>query len=134
LPGVLKLYIGMPVVLKHKNLNTELGITNGAKGFIRKLELGSDVNGFTYCIGALVEFPNSKVELDGLPKGVYPIKPRRWQYNAFIFNEENQQILVSVSRFQVPFEPAFALTGQSAQGYTLAFVLCLLHLGGYGAY
>ncbi|KAH7878557.1 uncharacterized protein C8R40DRAFT_1066992 [Lentinula edodes] len=41
---------GMPVVLKHKNLNTELGITNGAKGFIRKLELGSDVHWLNFQI------------------------------------------------------------------------------------
>ncbi|KAJ3920279.1 hypothetical protein F5877DRAFT_38409, partial [Lentinula edodes] len=73
LPGVLNLYIGMPVILKHENLNTELGITNGARGYLRKLELSSDSNGVTYCRYALVEFPDSKAQLSGLPKGYFPI-------------------------------------------------------------
>lgn len=35
LPGWLGLYIGMPVVLKGRNINTDLGITNGARGILR---------------------------------------------------------------------------------------------------
>ncbi|KAH7872344.1 uncharacterized protein C8R40DRAFT_1071833 [Lentinula edodes] len=54
----------------------ELGITNGARGFLRKLELVTDNNGLTYCKYALVEFPDSKVQLAGLPKGYFPIKSR----------------------------------------------------------
>ncbi|KAJ3935345.1 MAG: hypothetical protein NXY57DRAFT_853372, partial [Lentinula lateritia] len=71
--GIMYLYIGMPVILKHENLNTELGITNGARGILRKLEMSVDGNGLTYCKYALVEFPDSKAELSGLPKGYFPI-------------------------------------------------------------
>ncbi|KAJ3904926.1 hypothetical protein F5879DRAFT_800673, partial [Lentinula edodes] len=132
LPGILNLYIGMPVILKHENLNTELGITNGARGHLRKLELSTDSNGLVYCKYALVEFVDSKVELSGLPKGYFPIKARSWRYSTYLLNAEHKKVLVSVVRMQLPFEPLFALTGQGAQGHTLVAILCMLHLGGYG--
>ena len=37
LPGFLTLYNGMPIILKNKNISTDLGITNGSQGFIREL-------------------------------------------------------------------------------------------------
>ncbi|KAJ3892225.1 hypothetical protein GG344DRAFT_45767, partial [Lentinula edodes] len=134
LPGIVSLYIGMPVILKHENLNTELGITNGARGILRKLELCTDNNGHQFCEYALVEFPDSKAQLSNLPQGYFPIKARSWRFSTYIWNEKNEKVLVSVVRKQLPFEPLFALTGQGAQGRTLFAILCMLHLGGYGAY
>ncbi|KAJ3832212.1 hypothetical protein F5878DRAFT_497588, partial [Lentinula raphanica] len=64
---------GMPVVLRHTNICTELGITNGATGFLRKLNTCIDDNGLTYCTSALVEFPDSKVHLSNLPPCYFPI-------------------------------------------------------------
>ncbi|KAJ3921047.1 hypothetical protein F5877DRAFT_36814, partial [Lentinula edodes] len=119
LPGILKLYIGMPIIMKHENLNTELGVNNGSRGFLRKLDLS---------------FPDSKVHLPGLPLHFFPVKARSWKCSTFIINENEEKILVSVTRTQLPFEPLFALTGQGAQGHTLGAILCMLHLGGFGAY
>ena len=36
LPGLLPLYNGMPVILKSKNISTDLGITNGCQGYLRE--------------------------------------------------------------------------------------------------
>ncbi|KAJ3913234.1 hypothetical protein F5877DRAFT_52722, partial [Lentinula edodes] len=127
LPGILNLYIGMPVILKHENINTELGITNGARGCLRKLELLVDNNGFTYCEYALIEFFDCKVQLPGLPKGYFPVKARSWHFTTYIWNDKHEKVLVSVVRKQLPFEPLFALTGQGAQGRTLPAILCMLH-------
>ena len=35
LPGFIPLYIGMPVILKGRNLSTDLTITNSSKGILR---------------------------------------------------------------------------------------------------
>ena len=38
LPGFLPLYINMPIVLRCKNISTDLGITNGSHGYIRHFD------------------------------------------------------------------------------------------------
>ncbi|KAJ3891206.1 hypothetical protein GG344DRAFT_47858, partial [Lentinula edodes] len=127
LPGILNLYIGMPVIIKHENLNTELGVTNGARGYLRKLELSCDNNGLTYCEYALIEFPDSKIKLSGLPHGHFPVKARSWHFTTYVWNDKHEKIQMSIVRKQLPFEPSFALTGQGAQGHTLLAILCMLH-------
>ncbi|KAJ3768480.1 hypothetical protein FB446DRAFT_626396, partial [Lentinula raphanica] len=134
LPGVLHLYIGMEVILKHRNLYIELGILNGAKGVLRKLVLSKDLNGLTYCKVAIVEFCNSKAKLEGLPPGFFPIQAQRWKSPIYITNERRERVLVMLDRFQLPIEPAFALTGQSAQGYSFNSIVCSLSHGGFQAY
>ena len=67
LPGFVPLYIGMPIVLKCKNISTDLGITNGSQGYVCALHTGISSTGFTYCSCVLVEFPDSKVTIPGLP-------------------------------------------------------------------
>ncbi len=38
LPGIMiPLYVGMPVILREKNISTDLGITNGATGTVRHI-------------------------------------------------------------------------------------------------
>jgi len=44
LPGLLPSYEGMHAILQYKNISTDLGIVNGAKGVLRKL--------VTYCNSA----------------------------------------------------------------------------------
>ncbi|KAJ3758141.1 hypothetical protein EV360DRAFT_30392, partial [Lentinula raphanica] len=127
LPGCLRLFIGMDVILKHKNLYIELGILNGAKGILRKLELSTDKNGCTFCKVALVEFPDSKVHLKDLPPYYFPIEAQSWKSPVYITNEKNERVLVTLHRSQLPFEPAFAMTGQSAQGYGFDAIVCSLH-------
>jgi len=47
---------------------------------------------------------------------------------------DGKQEKIKISRHQVPIQPAFAVTGHSAQGKTILKVLAGLHEGGFGAY
>ena len=134
LPNFIPLYIGMPVILRMRNLSTELGITNGAQGIIRKISTGVCPSGFTYCKGVLVEFPNSKVNIPTLPPQYFPITPISWCFTTLITDIHGIKHKIKVIRQQLPIQPAFAVTGQSAQGKTLPKVLVNLHEGGFGAY
>ncbi|KAE9397896.1 hypothetical protein BT96DRAFT_940545 [Gymnopus androsaceus JB14] len=134
LPGLLKIYIGMPVILKHNNISTELGITNGASGIIRKIDTKIDANGLTYCTGALVEFPDSNVQLSGLPPKYFPIKVKTWKCTTTVVDESSKKMHIVFYRQQLPLQPGFALTGVSAQGKTMSVVFCELHAGQYQVY
>lgn len=134
LPGFLPVYVGMPVILRMKNLSTDLGITNGSQGVVRQLRTAICASGFTYCTSAIVEFPDSKVKLTGLPDGYFPILPITTSFTTEITNENGERVTIRITRSQLPFEPGFAVTGQSAQGKTLPSVLAGLHEGGFGAY
>ncbi|KAH7921155.1 hypothetical protein BV22DRAFT_1019909, partial [Leucogyrophana mollusca] len=134
LPGFVALYEGMPVILRMRNLSTDLGITNGSQGIVKKIVTGVCPNGFTYATCALVYFPYSKVELTGLPKGVFPILPVPWTLNTLLPDGDSMQQKLKITRHQLPIQPAFAVTGHSAQGKTLPKVLVNLHEGGFGAY
>lgn len=80
LPGRLPFYIGMPVILRSRNLSTDLKVTNGAQGYLRHIEVKEDAYGFTYAKYAIVEFPASDVQLQGLPKGCYLISAISWTF------------------------------------------------------
>jgi len=134
LPGFVPLYIGMPVVLKTKNISTDLGITNGSQGFVRSIQTEICPAGLTFCTCVLVEFPHSKVALPGLPKGHFPIVPVKTTFTTLLTTEDGTTFTIHVTRSQVPVQPGFAVTGQSAQGKTLPNVLTRLHEGGFGAY
>jgi hypothetical protein len=138
LPGFIPLYNGMPVILRRKNISTELGIANGSQGILRSFSTAICPSGFTYCTGAIVEFPSSKVALQKLPPKLFPIEPIKWTFTSTITvqgdNNNKQVIKARIQRSQMPFEPGFALTGHSAQGKTLLNVLAWLHEGGFAAY
>lgn len=65
LPGFVPLYIGMPVILRERNLSTELGITNGAQGFVRQIITSPATEKYSFSKVVIVEFPNSKIHLSG---------------------------------------------------------------------
>ncbi|KAF6746378.1 hypothetical protein DFP72DRAFT_823155, partial [Ephemerocybe angulata] len=139
LPGILPVYIGMPVILRMRNLSTELGITNGSQGFLRKI-VTEDLEDQTKVPKvAIVHFPSSKVKLEGLPDGYFPIDPVSWSFTVQSPSTQNGDRVkgrenIRVRRYQLPIQPAFAVTGQSSQGKTLPNVLVSLHEGGFGAY
>ncbi|PPQ75766.1 hypothetical protein CVT24_002642 [Panaeolus cyanescens] len=137
LPGFVPLYIGMPVVLRLKNLSTDLKITNGAQGYIRDLLLTKLQNGFMHCSCAIVEFPDSPIKLSGLPKGFYPVVPSKFYFTTNIpmkTPEGLKRTTISICRNQLPIQPAFAVTGHFAQGKGLENLLTSLHEGGFAAY
>jgi len=129
LPGRIPMFVGMPVILRNRNISTELGITNGSQGFLRHIYSHVDEYGITICDLALVEFPDSDVSLKGLPPKIFPITPITWRATTIISGQK-----IRFSRHQLPIQPAFAVTGQSAQGKTLPKVLADLTVGGFGAY
>jgi len=133
LPGQLALFEGMPVVLRVRNLSTELGVTNGSQGFIRKIYTSTISEGFVYTPCVLVEFPDSRVRLKNLPKGYFPILPSSWKFTTTVERDGKEEKL-RITRYQVPIQPGFAITAHSAQGKTLPRVIASLHEGGFGAY
>jgi hypothetical protein len=48
LPGFVPLYVGMPVILCHKNISTELRVTNGSQGIVRQINTEETIHGFTF--------------------------------------------------------------------------------------
>jgi hypothetical protein len=134
LPGFLPLYIGMPVILKCKNISTNLGITNGSQGFVRNFDVKQGPSGRFYSTCVLVEFPNSKVFLPDLPEKWFPIVPVKSTFTTQLSSETGTKFNAKITRLQLPIQPAFAITGHSAEGKTLSNVLCDLQEGGFGAY
>lgn len=124
----------MPVVLRMKNISTDLGITNGSQGIVRQLHTAVCPAGFTYCTCVIVEFPHSNVALPGLPKGYFPIVPITCSFTTQLTTDSGKIIIVRITRSQLPVQSGFAVTGQSAQGKTLPSILAGLHEGGFGAY
>jgi hypothetical protein len=51
-----------------------------------------------------------------------------------LLSETATKTTVKITRSQMPIQPAFAITGHSAEGKTLNSVLCNLWDGGFGAY
>jgi len=133
LPGFTTLSVGMPVILRVRNVSTELGITNGAQGTVHQIYTKTCSHGFSYATCVLVEFTHCKFQLSGLPMGVFPILPSTWMFMMLIDCNGSQK-KVRVTRNQIPIQPAFAVTGHSSQGKTLPSVIINLHEGGFAAY
>ena len=129
LPGFVPLYVGMPVILRHRNISTELGITNGSQGIVRQINTDTTPHGVTYGKSLIVEFPKSRARFPELPMGYVPITSISWSFATKLDGE-----LIRVNRRQLPVQPAFAVTGHSAEGKTLPDVLVNLHEGGFAAY
>lgn len=134
LPGVVPLYIGMPVILRGRNISTDLGVTNGSQGFVRHVVTEASPSGLTHVKCAIVEFPASKVHLSNLPRLYFPILPITWTFTTLLDDVQGCEVKLRITRHQLPIQPAFAVTGHSAQGKTLPSVLVNLHEGGFGAY
>ena len=134
LPGFLPLYEGMPVVLRTKNLSTDLGITNGAQGILKSFYMGTTISNRLYCKSAIVHFPRSQVLLPGLDRGDYPILPVSATFTTQLPGANNTIEILKIRRSQLPFQPGFSVTGHSAQGKTLPKVIASLHKGGFASY
>ncbi|KAG2749905.1 hypothetical protein P692DRAFT_201712236, partial [Suillus brevipes Sb2] len=123
LPGLVPLYVGMPVILRGRNISTDLGITNGSQGFVRQLLTEVSPFGLTHVKCAIVHFPTSKVHLSDLPRHHFPILPVTWNFTTLLDDVQGCEVKLRITRHQLPIQPAFAVTGHSAQGKTLPSVL-----------
>ncbi|KAG2340439.1 hypothetical protein BDR05DRAFT_859325, partial [Suillus weaverae] len=129
--GHVTLYEGMPVVLRLHNLSTDLAITNGSQGIVHKIWTAVCPAGLTYATCVVVYFANSKVKLSGLPLGHYPIVPATWSFTTSLGSSPATQQKLRITRYQMPIQPAFAVTAHSVQGKTLPQVIVNLHEGGF---
>ncbi|KIJ31209.1 hypothetical protein M422DRAFT_267163 [Sphaerobolus stellatus SS14] len=86
-------------------------------------------------IGVLVYFENSPVKLPGLPMGWMNIEPATWTVTVKdIIDDSLRPRRIRFKRVQLPLQPAFAVTGHSAQGKTLLRIMADLIEGGHAAY
>ena len=135
LPGYISLYVGMPIILRDKNLSTDLKITNGSQGFVRNISTRICTSNLTYATSILAEFPDSPIHIPGLPQSYFPVEPTKWSFTTELHTTTNKNYKVHVTRQQLPIQAAFAVTGHSAQGKkTLQKVLINLKEGGFSAY
>ena len=86
-----------------------------------------------YCTCAIVEFQN-KISLPGLPPTYFPVVPIKTSFTTIITLESGEKQKINVTRSQLLIQPAFAVTGHSAERKTLPSVLTDLKEGGFGAY
>lgn len=115
LPGFLSLYISMPVILRHRNISTELKIANGSQGIVHKIFSEVDEYGFTYCSCAIIEFKDRPICLENLPQGFFPIFPTTFLYSKrLVLSSLGCEEVVRFSCHQLPIQPAFVVTGHLA--------------------
>jgi hypothetical protein len=134
LPGLIPLYVGMPVILRNRNISTELGITNGSQGTVRKVFIKPCTSNYSVAQCVIVEFPDSNVDIPCLPLHHFPLTPTTWKFTTTVADSTGIKRNARVSRSQLNLQPAFAITGHAAQGKTLPQVLVDLHEGGFAAY
>ena len=134
LPGLIPLYIGMPVILRNRNISTELGITNGSQGVVRKVFTEPCASNYSVARCVIVEFQDSSVQVPHLPPRHFPLTPTTWRFTTTTTDPTGVKRNVRVLRSQLNLQPAFAVTGHAAQGKTLPQVLTDLREGGFAAY
>ncbi|CAF4525417.1 unnamed protein product, partial [Didymodactylos carnosus] len=139
-----------PVLLTN-NIANELGISNGTSGIFRDLVYEpstenpkSDGKTITFPsetvfiqkpLYALVEIPKSKLEekLENLEKYIIPIPliSKRFQVDAKpllskAVHKPLRNTRITVTRKQLPFVPAYAITTHKSQGQTMAKIIVAL--------
>lgn len=133
LPGFVSLYMYMPVILRQRNLSVELKITNGSRGYIVDYVIEKDATGYEFSPCVFVYFPDSGVQLEHLPKGVFPIEPVSFTFSTEQKLSDGKSATLRITRKQLPIQPGFAVTGHSSQGQTLKAVLVDMRPGGFHA-
>ena len=100
LPGLIPLYTGMPVILRNCNVSTELGITNGSQGMVRKIFTKPCTSNYSVAHCVVVEFPDSSVQIPGLPPRHFPLTPATWKFTTATADSTGVKRNVHVSRSQ----------------------------------
>ena len=110
----------MPIILKGKNVPTDLKIANGARGIVRKILTTKCDPGLTYATSAFVEFPGSPIHPPQLPAGCIHVRPVMWSLTvADLLMPDGTKMKARIKRFQTPSQPAFAVTGHLTTGRLL---------------
>jgi hypothetical protein len=127
----------MPVILRHHNPCPPLGIASGSQGSVADFAIDIDNNGLNILKWSLVHFPQSDVNLPGLPEKHVLLTPIDYSFTTKIpgiLTENDKPKRVHVKRQQADYEIGFSVTGHSAQGKTLPVVITDLNIGGSAAY
>ena len=129
LPSELPLFEGMSVYLT-KNISTEIGLTNGTTGIVKQIicqrsektmssEVQTHHNLPQYVI---VKFPDvSLTALSVLPPFHVPIFPLDGSFSIKTTASKNKTC--TISRKQLPLEPAYSCTSHKSLGQTLQKVV-----------
>ena len=122
------LAIGMTILVT-QNINTDLDITNGARGVIVSIVLhpeevltSNDAQIKLQHLPAyiLVRMERTRLgALDGLTDSVIPIEPVIQKMQIKVETEEGQLVTRIVARSQFPVTPCYAFTDYRSQGQTV---------------
>ncbi|CAK5281207.1 unnamed protein product [Mycena citricolor] len=128
----MELAIGMEVLVTN-NIETDLDLTNGARGIIQSIvlhpdegELGHETIVMLKKLPAyiLVRFERTKAaRLAGLDMGVLPIEPAKTTYRVKTTISGGAAVTKTIQRRQFPLTGAYAFTDYRSQGQTLKNVL-----------
>ncbi|THH12700.1 hypothetical protein EW146_g7451 [Bondarzewia mesenterica] len=132
LPNEIELSVGMKVMVT-TNLETDLDITNGARGDIVHIALHPDEPsiGTTDTIHLeylpiyiLVHLDRTRTaQLDGLDERVIPIEPSQQTFTIVNPSLNPKPKILTVTRCQLPITAAYAFTDYRAQGQTIPYVV-----------
>lgn len=120
--GRIPIVLGMRVVVS-KNFDVEGGILNGSIGVLRKIRYVLDDYGDRHLKSCVVELPDSDAEqMPGLGSKEFPITEECKDWSIYK-KMQNKQRRLTVTRTQVPIQPAYAFTCHRAQGQTFSRVM-----------
>ncbi|CAK5266163.1 unnamed protein product [Mycena citricolor] len=132
LPHSIELAIGMSVMVTN-NIETDLDLTNGARGTIEDIILDPDeppigpesvVHLKRLPAYILVRFERTRAaQLSGLPSGVLPIQPAKTTYLVKSWLSGGTSVNKTITRRQYPLTGAYAFTDYRSQGQTLKRVI-----------
>jgi hypothetical protein len=127
-----ELAIGMKVMVT-SNVETDLDITNGARGEIVDIILHPDepvitnqpiVNLVHMPLYILVKLTRTRAtKLEGLDEAVIPVEPATIKFQIKVKTIENKKTTRTISRKQFPITPAYAFTDYRSQGQTISHVI-----------
>ncbi|KIK75367.1 hypothetical protein PAXRUDRAFT_173071 [Paxillus rubicundulus Ve08.2h10] len=131
LPEIIELVVGMHMMVT-RNLDTDLDITNGARGTIVNIvvdadeSLSTDNNNLMHLccppMFVLVKMDKTRVTpLEGLQESIIPIEPISKSFRISV--QEEKTITHTVTPQQLPITAAYACMDYRAQGQTIPAVL-----------
>jgi len=134
LPELVDIAVGMRVMVT-QNIETDLDITNGARGMIVGIILHPDElalnNGMVQRVElqylplcVLVQLDRTRAtQLDGLDECVIPVEPRTQTFHVKSTQANGTQVPRTIKRRQFPITAAYAFTDYCSQGQTITHVL-----------
>ena len=132
LPHEIELAIGMKIMVTN-NVETEIDLTNGARGEIVDIILHPDepqlnmeesrINLKFLPVYILVKLGRTRArKLEGLEECVIPIEPTSTKYHINVLMEDRKKGRRTFERRQFPITAAYAFTDYRSQGQTLPYV------------